>query len=219
MPQIQRWDANGSSQKGGSSPCKGVGWTLRDFSSWHCSHQEFPNVLMFKPSSAAAAAPAPSCWHVQEEAFSSSDILYQSPHGLHVPQGTALGSGAAIRDLFRRRGWKFFWGRKIFHPFIFTAKSFTNQLLALPTKSFPFMMYLRIYSPIWEEQELLQCSGGRLMLLQHLAGWAALLLPEKKIGTELLRDTKPQFPALVQNWTFLIKFLSFKFTNPGTHGM
>lgn len=62
---------------------------------------------MFKPSSAAvAAAAAPSCWHVQEEALSSSDILlYQSPMvSMSHMELTALGSGAVIRNLFRRYG-------------------------------------------------------------------------------------------------------------------
>lgn len=65
-------------QSEGEDHLLGCGLDLERLSFWHCSHQEFPNELMFKPSSAAAAALAPSCWHVQEKALSSSDILLYS---------------------------------------------------------------------------------------------------------------------------------------------
>lgn len=129
---------------------------------------EFPDELMFKPSSAAAAAPARSCWHVQEDALSSPDtLLYQSSHGLHVPHGTALDSGAAIRDLCKRCGWTFFWGRKILHPFISTIEFYSLNVCSSHW-IISFYAVSRSCIPIWEEQELLQCSRGRLMLLQHL---------------------------------------------------
>lgn len=99
-------------------------------------------------------------------------------------------------------------------------------LRVLPSKCllFPvndFLLCCIIDVPVEFEKSRVCCSvlGGSWCCFSTWAGQAALLLPDKKTCTELLREAKPQFPALVQNWIFLTQFVSFKFTNPGTHGV
>lgn len=122
----------------------------------------------------------------------------QSPHGLHVPHGTALGSGAAIRDRFRRCGWKFFEGRKEGKYFILLFL----LLRVLPTKCLLFTLNDFLLCCIWEFAVQFEKSKSCCNALERgwcccstWAGQTAVLLPDKKIGTELLRDAKPQFPC------------------------
>lgn len=172
---------------------------------------------MFKPSSAAAAVPSPSSGMCRRKHSAAQTDFFTSPpvvcmSHMELPWllvqwlGASLGGGVA--EIFFEEG-KYF------------------ILLFLPTKYLLFSVNDFLLCCILEvlvqfEKSRSCCSvleGGWCCCCSTWARQAALLLPDKKTCTELLREAKPQFPALVQNWIFLTQFLSFKFFNPGTHGV
>lgn len=113
-----------------------------------------------------------------------------------------------------------FWGEgKHYVLLLFVLRLFLTKYLLFPWNVFLLCCILEVALQFEKSKSCCSVLEGGWCCCSTWAGQAVLLLPDEKVHTELLREAKPQFPALVQGWIFLIQFLSFNFTSPVNHGV